>query len=96
MNNVPFRSHSNVLFKKHEMLKLDDIIESEYLKIVFEHKHANLPKEMSDLFKDTNTIHSYSTRNISNDALFVQRPNTTRYGLNSLRFKSTTAMERTC
>ena len=91
INNAPFRSHSNELFINHGMLKLNEIISSEYLKIVFEHyKNANLPKEINNLFEDCNTIISHLTRNVSKNALFVQRSNTTTYGLNSFKHKSTT------
>ena len=90
INFESFRSHTNELFKKAEMLKLNDIIKMEYLKIAFEYKRGNLPNNLNNLFLDCDAVHNHLTRSKSNNALFVQRFNSSKFGRNSLRYKATT------
>ena len=90
LNFASFRSHTNELFKKNNILKLDDIIKIEKLKIIFEFKRNNLPNDLNTLFLSRSSIQQNQfTRNLGNDGLFVQRNHTKTHGTNSLKHSGT-------
>ena len=66
-----FRSPTNQLFYDLNMLKVDDIITSQQLKIIFEFKNNKLPSEVHKLFALTNQNHNYETSSSSKDFLFI-------------------------
>ena len=51
INNAPYNSHTNNLFQENKLLKLDDVIKIEQLKLVFLFKNWDLPKELNNLFE---------------------------------------------
>ena len=67
INHTPFNSNTNNLFEDNKLLKLDDIIKLEQLKLVFLFKNVDFPNELNALFKLN--VYSYNTRNELN-ALF--------------------------
>ena len=69
INHAPFNSHTNNLFEENKLLKLDDIIKVEQLKLVFLFKNGNLPKELNTLFKLN--INTYNTQNASKGGLSI-------------------------
>ena len=74
------------MFEENKLLKLDDIIKFEQLKLVFLFKNGDLPKKLNTLFKlDINT---YSTRNASKGGLSIPKINTTSFGIRSLRYSA--------
>ena len=62
---APFNSQTNHMFFDNKLLKFDDIICVEQLKLVFDFKNKNLPIELLDLFKLNSDINSHITRNVS-------------------------------
>ena len=88
MNFAPFNSHTNDLFLNNKLLKLDDIIKVEKLKIIFDFNHNALPDDLLNLFISNSNVHNHATRNVCNDGLFVPAINTTSFGNNSLRFSA--------
>ena len=84
INHAPCNSHTNNLFEENKLLKLDDIIKFEQLKIVFLFKSGDLPKELNTLFKLN--INTYNTRNASKGRLSIPKINTTSFGIRSLGY----------
>ena len=74
------------MFEENKLLKLDDIIKLEQLKIVFLFKNGDLPKELNTLFKLN--INTYNTRNASKGGLSIPKINTTSFGIRSLRYSA--------
>ncbi len=58
INEVPYLTSTNNLFKKCKILKLHDVISLETLKIIYKHKLGLLPKKFKKLF----LINTSSTR----------------------------------
>ena len=86
INHAPYNSHTNNLFEENKLLKLDDIIKFEQLKIVFLFKNEDLPKELNTLFKLN--INTYNTQNASKGGLSIPKINTTSFGIKSLRYSA--------
>ena len=80
------KSHSEPLFKSLNLLKLNDVIESQILSFVYQWSHGLLPPCFSKYFNFTSSVHSYATRQSCNRNLYVASVNTTQYGLRSLKF----------
>ena len=80
------KSHSEPLFKSLNLLKLNDVIESQILSFVYQLSHGLLPPCFSKYFNFTSSVHSYATRQSCNRNLYVASVNTTQYGLRSLKF----------
>ena len=88
INFAPFNSHTIKLFANNKLLKLEDIITSTLLKLVFEFKNITLPLELMSLFQHAKDIHNYGTRRALNDALFVPRIVSTNHGIRSLKYSA--------
>ena len=80
------KSHSEPLFKSLNLLKLNDVIESQIVSFVYQWSHGLLPPCFSKYFNFTSSVHSYATRQSCNRNLYVASVNTTQYGLRSLKF----------
>ena len=70
------KSHSKPLFKSPNLLKLNDVIESQILSFVYQWSRRLLPPCFSEYFKFTSSVHSYSTRQSCNRNLNVASVNT--------------------
>ena len=88
MNHAPFNSHTNELFIKNELIKLEDIIKIEQLKLVFDFKIKKLPIDLKNLFQLNSEIHTHLTRNVINEGIYVPQINTSSYGNNSIRYSA--------
>ena len=76
------------MFFDSKLLKFDDIIRVEQLKLVFDFKNKNLPIELLDLFKLNSDVNSHITRNVSKGGIFILQVKTTRFGIKSLRYSA--------
>ena len=88
INSAPFNSHTNGLFFSNNILKFQDVIACEQMKLVFEFKNKNLPKELNDLFTFNHEISNYQTRNARKQGFFIPTINTDNFGQKSLRFSA--------
>ena len=88
INFADFNSHTNELYDKNQLLKLDDIIKIEQLKLVFNFKDKKLPKDLLNLFQLNSEIHSHITRNVKNEGIHIPQINTSTYGNKSIRFSA--------
>ena len=57
-----YNSHTNPLFKKLNLLKLNDLFELNVLKLYYKYKKNNLPFYISNMFSYFNAGHSYNLR----------------------------------
>ena len=61
INFAPFNGHTNILFNSDTLLKFQDIIKFEQMKLVFEFKTNTLPLDLNNLFQEINCL----TRNVA-------------------------------
>ena len=86
INHAPYNSDTKFLFQENQLLKLDDIIKIEQLKLVFQFKKGDLPNELNNLFKLN--VNIYNTRNASKGGLIIPKIHTTSFGNRSLRYSA--------
>ena len=80
--------HTNALFIDNNLLKLNDVIESSYIKLMFNFTTNKLPAELCDMFQYSDSKHSHNTRTSFNQGFFIPSINTTSFGNKSLRYKT--------
>ena len=88
INFSGYNCHTNDLFISNDLLKFDDIIKIERLKIVFDYIHQNLPTDLNNLFDLNVNINSHKTRNVASDGLFIPLIRTVSFGSKSLRYSA--------
>ena len=84
MNFAPYNNHTNTLFYRNQILKLEEIIKIEQLKLAFQFKKNALPIDLLDIFQCNENI--YNTRNMMHGGLKVPKIKTVSYGDRSLRY----------
>ena len=76
------------MFLDNKLLKFDDLIKVEQLKLIFDFKNKNLPIDLLDLFKLSSDINSHITRSASKGCMFIPQIKTTNFGIKSLRYSA--------
>ena len=87
MTFADYNSHTNQLFINQKILKMDDIIKTQQLKLIYEFKNNILPSDLMNLFKTINNVYNYETRSNDNKRLFIPEILTTTYGTKSLKYQ---------
>ena len=85
INFAPYNSHTISLFVDNSLLKLDDIITCNKIKLAFDFKNNALPVD-HELFKYCHDVHSYPTHTAFKEGFFVPMIKSTTYGINTLRY----------
>ena len=80
-----YDEHTSPLFKKLELLKLQDIILMKNNLFIYHFHNNMLPSAFDNFFKPVSTVHSYRTRLASKDSFHLPHART-NYGKFSLRF----------
>ena len=88
VNFSPFNSHTNKLFFDNKILKFEDIIKLQLMKLVCDFKNNNLPDDLKQLFTLNSEINKYQTRNVCNEGLYIPKIITKNFGLNSLKYSA--------
>ena len=88
INFAPFNSHTNNMFCDNKLLKFDDLIKVEQLKLIFDFKNKNLPIDLLDLFKLSSDINTHITSSASKGCMFIPQIKTTNFGIKSLRYSA--------
>ena len=57
-----YNEHTPPLFKRMNILKLDDMHEIELAKFTFKHREKSLPSPLLNIFSENTLVHSYNTR----------------------------------
>jgi len=89
MTYSSFKTKVTPLYKKLNLLKLDDIYSLEFGKIMHKFHSGNLPDTFNHLFTPVNHVHCHATRSATRGAYFGQMAHTKR-GKRSLRHLSPT------
>ena len=79
-----FQEHTTPIFKNFKILKLQDIIKFNTLKLIYLYYKDQLPLKIKDIFTTNESVNLYNTR--GGKLLFISQVNTTHYGIKSLRY----------
>ena len=63
IENKPYMTNYDILFKQNKLLKIKDIIELETLKFAYKINNNMMPKNINNFFENPENIHNYNTRN---------------------------------
>ena len=77
-----------MLYLLYNLLKLNDVIESSFIKLIFNFTTNKLPAELCDMFQYSYSKHSHNTRSSFNQGFVIPSINTTSFGNKSLRYKT--------
>ena len=76
--------HSNPIFARLELLKIDDIRQLQLLLFVHDCLNKTAPVYFNDYFVSCSQLHHFNTRLASRGDLFLERKNTFQYGIRSI------------
>ena len=62
IHRVKYNSHTDPLYKKSGLLKLNDIFKRSCIQFYYKYKHGNLPAHFNDFFTANYNYHGYNTR----------------------------------
>ena len=79
-----FQEHTTPIFKNFKILKLQDIVKFNTLKLIYLYYKDQLPLKIKDIFTTNESVNLYNTR--GGKLLFISQVNTTHYGIKSLRY----------
>ena len=85
INFAAYNSHTNLLFKDSQILKLDDIIKNNQIILAFQFVNNLLPDDLNNLFN--RNVNKYHTRNMEKGGLILPKINSVSYGEKSLCFQ---------
>jgi hypothetical protein len=66
INNMPYNSHTEPLFKKNEILKISEVYKLEIVKFMINYEQNKLPNSFANLFPHNNEIHTARTTRQAN------------------------------
>ena len=79
-----FQEHTTPIFKIFKILKLQDIVMFNTLKLIYLYYKHELTLKIKDFFTTNESVNPYNTR--GGKLLFIPQVNTTHYGIKSLRY----------
>ena len=79
-----FQEHTTPIFKNFKILKLQDVIKFNTLKIIYLYYKDQLPLKIKDICTTNESVNPYNTR--GGKLLFIPQVNTTHYGIKPLRY----------
>ena len=89
MTFAPFNAHTNPIFQELELLKVQDVIKTQQLKLVFDFHADCLPEDLMGLFQLTTCVQTTNlVLNSANRALLYLPPfKTMTYGKKSIKYQ---------
>lgn len=81
-----YKHSAKPLLKKLQILNLENMCKLEVGKIMFGCHHGHIPSKLVKLFTKSNKIHSYNTRQASNDGFFIPKTSS-QYGKKTIKFR---------
>ena len=66
IDNASYNSSTDPIFKKYDILKLEDLIQLELSKFMYKFVRKTLPSPLLNLFQTNNQVHNYNTRGANN------------------------------
>ena len=82
-------SHTNSLFTHLKLLKVQDIVKSQQLKLVYEFFDTVLLDDLQTLFDHTRDIHNFELNSFHKNLLHIPSIKTATYGNKSIKFLCT-------
>ena len=79
-----FQEHTTPIFKNFKILKLQDIIKFNTLKLNYLYYKDQLPLKIKYIFTPNGSVNPHNTR--GGKLLFISQVNTTHYGTKSVRY----------
>ena len=86
ISSQPFLSSTTPIFHSLKILKLNDMINHEILKLVYKSLNGLSPSHFQNYFQLSNTVHSHQTRQAARGDIFQPIRNTFLYGLRSIKY----------
>ena len=69
---LSFNSRKTLGPRNDKLLKFQDIIKREQMKIIFEFKSNSLPLDLNNLFQENKEINCHFTRNVTKEGLYIR------------------------
>ena len=92
MKLIYFKSHdceTSPIYKENKILKFQDQVHLSNSLFIYDYLNKKLPDAFANTVSLTQYRHSHQTRNTSKHILNLPQVNTTKYGLNSIIYRST-------
>ena len=88
ISGADLNDHAPPLYKKLNLLNLDEIFLSQYAALMYDQDHGTLPRCFDNYFKQVKDIHSHQTRMADSNKLSENvKVNTITYGKKMFKFK---------
>ena len=83
---ITINQGGNDIYFSSNILKINELHKLQLASFVYEGSLQQNPREFHNYFSNISEIHSYATRQSTDQKLFIPRKNTTQYGIFSVRY----------
>ena len=89
MTFAPFNAHTNPIFQEIELLKVQDVIKTQQLKLVYDFRRNCLPDDLMNLFQFTTDVQTTNLvlNSADNNLLYLPPFKTMNYGKKSIKYQ---------
>ena len=89
MTFAPFNAHTNPIFQEIELLKVQDVIKTQQLKLVYDFQRNCLPDDLMSLFQFTTDVQTTNLvlNSADNNLLYLPPFKTMNYGKKSIKYQ---------
>ena len=89
MTFAPFNAHTNPIFQEIELLKVQDVIKTQQLKLVYDFQRNCLPDDLMNLFQFTTDVQTTNLvlNSADNNLLYLPPFKTMNYGKKSIKYQ---------
>ena len=89
MTFAPFNAHTNPIFQEIELLKVQDVIKTQQLKLVYDFQRNCLPDDLMSLFQFTTDVQTTNLvlNRAYNNLLYLPPFKTMNYGKKSIKYQ---------
>ena len=89
MTFAPFNAHTNPIFQEIELLKVQEVIKTQQLKLVYDFKRGCLPDDLMNLFQFTSDVQTTNLvlSSADNNLLYLPPFKTMTYGKKSIKYQ---------
>ena len=89
MTFAPFNAHTNPIFQEIELLKVQDVIKTQQLKLVYDFRRNCLPGDLMSLFQFTTDVQTTNLvlNSAANNRLYLPPFKTMNYGKKSIKYQ---------
>ena len=77
----------NHLLSNLKILNIDDLFKLQLSSLMWDYDHDIITSSLKGLFKRSNSVHKYGTREATRGNLYYSKVNTTKCGINSLTYQ---------